>query len=861
MATLAQDVTISEVRMTNVRDTSFTVSWVTDHLVTGEVHYGTDPANLNQTAYDDRGAATSDDTHYVTLTGLTPNAPYYFDVVSDGTTDDNGGAHYSVATGPTLSLPSSDTVYGQVFKADGTTPAEGAIVYIELFDNNGTGSSGQAAFLSALVEGSGYWFTNLGNARTADLSGYFSYSASGDGVDLTAQGAADGTANQTVDTANDSPAPDMVLTGAPGPTVTPTTTHTPTTSPSSRRWVQVSVGGPSARHGPAMVYDSARNVIVLFGGWAESGHLNDTWEFDGLTWTQLSPVTSPSGRSFHAMVYDSVRQRIVLFGGQDDGGSLDDTWEYYDGNWVQVIPAEHPAGRWAHAMAYDSDRGKAVLFGGWDGLGCRNDTWEYDGANWSEITIATTPLARYNHAMTYNADRQRVMLFAGFDGNGLNYLNDNWEYDGSTWTELSPSVTPPVRHGHRLVYSSNWRRVVLFGGRQSEAVFLDDTWEYDGTTWAQMALDTRPQPRAHYGFAYDSSRDQVVLFGGWDGWDATPRFDDTWEYGPVAPPPTDTPTTTPTSTETSTSTPTPSVTPTGTVPPTLTPTSTPSGVVISEVRVTNVRDTSFTVSWVTDRTATGEVHYGVDPASLSQIAHDDRGAGTSDDTHYVTLTGLTPNTSYYFDVVSDGTTDDNGGAHYSVATGPTLSLPSSDTVYGQVFKADGTTPAEGAIVYIELFDNNGTGSSGQAAFLSALVEGSGYWFTNLGNARTADLSGYFSYSASGDGVDLAAQGAADGTASQTVDTANDSPAPDMVLGGVPIPTVTPTNTPTSTPTRTPTTTPTNTLTSTPTPTGSVTLTPTGTASPTPTPTSTPSGVTISEVRVTNVRDTSFTVSW
>jgi len=107
---------------------------------------------------------------------------------------------------------------------------------------------------------------------------------------------------------------------------------------------------------------------------------------------------------------------------------------------------------------------------------------------------------------------------------------------------------------------------------------------------------------------------------------------------------------------------------------------------ISDVRTTNVRDVSFTVSWITDVDADGEVHYGTDPANLNQIAYDVRGAGTSDDTHYVTLQALVPNTTYYFDLISGGTTDDNDGAHYSVATGPTLGLPGSDTIYGQVFK-------------------------------------------------------------------------------------------------------------------------------------------------------------------------------
>ncbi len=41
----------------------------------------------------------------------------------------------------------------------------------------------------------------------------------------------------------------------------------------------------------------------------------DTWEWDGTNWTQLAPASSPSSRADHAMAYDSARQRVVLFGG------------------------------------------------------------------------------------------------------------------------------------------------------------------------------------------------------------------------------------------------------------------------------------------------------------------------------------------------------------------------------------------------------------------------------------------------------------------------------------------------------------------------------------------------------------------
>ena len=199
---------------------------------------------------------------------------------------------------------------------------------------------------------------------------------------------------------------------------------------------------------------------------------------------------------------------------------------------------------------------------------------------------------------------------------------------------------------------------------------------------------------------------------------------------------------------------------------------------ISSVQVTNVSDKSFSISWLTDVPASGHINYGVTPA-LGSNQSEDPNAGPY--THHVTVGGLLPNTTYYFDVVSDGNTDDNGGAHYTAATGPTLAIPGIDTVYGQVFQADGTTPAEGTIVYITLFDDDGSGSLGQAAELSSLVDSSGYWNANLASARLTDLSAYFEYSASADSVTLLAKGAAEGCASQTVYTSADSPAAPMTL--------------------------------------------------------------------------------
>ena len=66
------------------------------------------------------------------------------------------------------------------------------------------------------MEESGYWFANLADARLADLSDYFNYSASGDETEIQAHGAADGHhCPIIIDTANVRPATALVLTNDP----------------------------------------------------------------------------------------------------------------------------------------------------------------------------------------------------------------------------------------------------------------------------------------------------------------------------------------------------------------------------------------------------------------------------------------------------------------------------------------------------------------------------------------------------------------------------------------------------------------------------------------------------------------------
>src|SRR5208283_6002526 len=99
-------------------------------------------------------------------------------------------------------------------------------------------------------------------------------------------------------------------------------------------WVEVNSGinAPSQRHAAGMAFDQSRGLSVLFGGFNGSD-LNDTWTWNGSVWTQLFPANNPSRRSFMHLVYDSARQRMLLYGGCAHSTALNDTWEWNGTNW------------------------------------------------------------------------------------------------------------------------------------------------------------------------------------------------------------------------------------------------------------------------------------------------------------------------------------------------------------------------------------------------------------------------------------------------------------------------------------------------------------------------------------------------
>src|SRR5579884_1224268 len=174
---------------------------------------------------------------------------------------------------------------------------------------------------------------------------------------------------------------------------------------------------PPARDGASMAYDAATGTVLLFGGVSDSGtDLGDTWTWNGQTWTQLYPASSPVARDDAAMVYEAANRQVLLFGGESQQGhfspALNDTWTWDGHTWTQLHPPTSPPARFGASMAYDAATGQLILFGGGAGNSL-NDTWAWDGHTWTQLHSASSPPARIHACMVYDAASQQLVLFGG----------------------------------------------------------------------------------------------------------------------------------------------------------------------------------------------------------------------------------------------------------------------------------------------------------------------------------------------------------------------------------------------------------------------------------------------------------------
>jgi cysteine-rich repeat protein len=255
--------------------------------------------------------------------------------------------------------------------------------------------------------------------------------------------------------------------------------------------------GPDARSYPTLAYDPVRDRLVLGPG----GNNLTTWEWDGTSWTQATPVTSPASAFSGVGWYSTAVGHVLMHVG--DGN----VWSWDGTTWTATPSPTSFGGRW-YGLGVAIDHDVAIVDASTytlDALG---------GTGWHARTLLAPP-ARLYAADTWAAERGEYLVFGGLAG-GVESADLFIRRRGEWSAEAPAGAWPPARQRAVLAHDPLRRRTVLFGGWNGTAA-LADLWEWDGAAWHQVdagGAPAWPLPTTDAAMIFAPTLGEVMLIGG-----------------------------------------------------------------------------------------------------------------------------------------------------------------------------------------------------------------------------------------------------------------------------------------------------------------------------------------------------------
>lgn len=156
------------------------------------------------------------------------------------------------------------------------------------------------------------------------------------------------------------------------------------------------------------------------------------------------------------------------------------------------------------------------------------------------------------------------------------------------------------------------------------------------------------------------------------------------------------------------------------------------------IKITNVSESSFTITYLTDDKVIGTANYGIDPDNLDGISLDDRDQLSQQvnkyNSHSITVRNLDPNTKYYYSINSGTKKYLDADFKFEIETyGEISESPSSQVpISGKIVLPDGTFPNDG-LVYVKIKE---------AEIISTLLKEGGTYTIPINTLRKLNLDEY-----------------------------------------------------------------------------------------------------------------------
>lgn len=189
------------------------------------------------------------------------------------------------------------------------------------------------------------------------------------------------------------------------------------------------------------------------------------------------------------------------------------------------------------------------------------------------------------------------------------------------------------------------------------------------------------------------------------------------------------------------------------------------------IRISNIQSETVTISWITGRMTESLLLWKEKDHQQfkSKIVNEGKPAYI----HSINITGLSPESTYYFKVISNGNEFDNESIPWQFNTGPKLdNAPRAQVISGTILTSSGAS-AEGVIIYT---------SVGGSSLLSTRTGQDGTWLIPISFARVQDLQSFTIINPSTTLIEITIQGGPMGVASANVYPEAANPVPAIMFG-------------------------------------------------------------------------------
>lgn len=192
-----------------------------------------------------------------------------------------------------------------------------------------------------------------------------------------------------------------------------------------------------------------------------------------------------------------------------------------------------------------------------------------------------------------------------------------------------------------------------------------------------------------------------------------------------------------------------------------------------DIRTSNISDNTVTISWTTDKESANFINWGESANSLGKIEKE-----TDDDkkfsTHSITISGLKPNTKYFYKINSEGESFDNKGIPWEFTTGQNLNINTNSVLLSGTILTSSGQPVDRALVYANV----------SGYLFSTLTSNTGNFVFQLSSARSQDLGSYLNIDESLTLVQISVTAGLSGVSSAQIFPQSGRPMPPIILGQV-----------------------------------------------------------------------------